>query len=70
MKLAVRGSKLEFFMSFLQLESVCNAGDLASVPASGRSPGERNGNPHSTILAWEIPWTEKPGRLESLGLQG
>ena len=24
---------------------------------------------HSTILAWEIPWTKKPGRLQSLGLQ-
>ena len=26
-------------------ESVCNAGDLGSVPGSGRSPGEGNGNP-------------------------
>ena len=25
--------------------SVCNAGDLGSIPGSGRSPGERNGNP-------------------------
>ena len=24
---------------------------------------------HSTIRAWEIPWTEKPGRLQSLALQ-
>ena len=24
---------------------------------------------HSSILAWEIPWTEEPGRLQSLGLQ-
>ena len=23
---------------------------------------------HSSILAWEIPWTEKPGRLKFLGL--
>ena len=23
---------------------------------------------HSSILAWEIPWTEEPGRLQSLGL--
>ena len=39
-----------------------NAGDAGLIPGSGRSPGERNGN-HSNILAWEIPWTEKPGRL-------
>ena len=25
--------------------SACNAGDLGSIPASGRSPGEGNGNP-------------------------
>ena len=24
---------------------------------------------HSSILAWKIPWTEKPGRLESTGSQ-
>ena len=26
-------------------ESACNAGDLGSIPGSGRSSGERNGNP-------------------------
>ena len=26
-------------------ESACNAGDSGSIPGSGRSPGERNGNP-------------------------
>ena len=24
---------------------------------------------HSSILAWRIPWTEEPGRLQSLGSQ-
>ena len=24
---------------------------------------------HSNVLAWEIPWTEKPGGLKSMGLQ-
>ena len=24
---------------------------------------------HSRILAWEIPWTEEPGGLQSMGLQ-
>ena len=31
-------------------------------------PGEGNGN-HSSILAWEIPWTEEPGGLQSMGSQ-
>ena len=26
--------------------------------------------PHSSILAWKIPWTEEPGRLQSMGSQG
>ena len=24
---------------------------------------------HSNTLAWKIPWTEEPGRLQSMGLQ-
>ena len=24
---------------------------------------------HASILAWRIPWTEEPGRLQSMGLQ-
>ena len=24
--------------------------------------------PHSSTLAWEIPWTEEPGRLQSMGV--
>ena len=49
-------------------KSACNAGDLGSIPGSGRSPGEGNGN-HSSILAWKIPWTEEPGGLQSMGSQ-
>ena len=25
--------------------------------------------PHSSVLAWEIPWTEEPGTLQSMGSQ-
>ena len=49
-------------------ESTCNAGDLSSIPRSGKSPRERNGKPLST-LAWKIPWMEEPGRLQSMGSQ-
>ena len=45
-----------------------NAGDLGSIPGSGRSPGEGNGKLLS-ILAWIIPSMEEPGRLESVGSQ-
>ena len=43
-------------------ESTCNAGDVGSVHGSERSCGEANDH-HSSILAWEIPWTEVLGRL-------
>ena len=32
-------------------------------------PLEKEMATHSTILAWKIPWTEEPGRLQSMGLQ-
>ena len=32
-------------------------------------PLEKEMVTHSSILAWEIPWTEQPGRLQSLGSQ-
>ena len=32
-------------------------------------PLEKEMATHSSILAWEIPWTEEPGRLWSMGLQ-
>ena len=48
--------------------SAYSVGDLGSIPGSGRSSGEGNGNPHS-ILAWRIPWTEEPGGLQSMGSQ-
>ena len=32
-------------------------------------PLEKEMATHSSTLAWKIPWTEKPGRLQSMGLQ-
>ena len=49
-------------------ESTYNAGDVGSIPGLGRSSEEGTAT-HSSILAWRIPWTEEPGRLQSMGLQ-
>ena len=46
-------------------ESACKAGDPGSIPGSGRS-SEKEMATHSSILAWEIPWTEEPGGLQSM----
>ena len=48
--------------------SAGDARDLGSIPGSGRSPGGGNGNPLQ-YLAWEIPRTEEPGGLQSMGSQ-
>ena len=32
-------------------------------------PLEKEMAPHSSSLAWKIPWTEEPGRLQSMGSQ-
>ena len=49
-------------------ESAYNAGDPGSIPGSGRFPGKGNGNPLQ-YPCLGIPWTEEPGRLQSLWSQ-
>ena len=44
------------------------AGDLGPIPGS-EDPLEKRRATHSIIFAWRTPWTEEPGRLQSLGLQ-
>ena len=48
--------------------SACNAGDLGSIPGSGRSPGEGNGNPLQ-YSCLENPMGEEPCGLQSTGSQ-
>ena len=52
-------------------ESAFNAedtGDVSLIPGLG-SPLEEEMVTHSSIFAWKIPGTEKPGGLQSKGLQ-
>ena len=42
---------------------------MGSVPGSGRSPGGGKGNLLQYSCLDEIPWTEEPGGLQSMGLQ-
>ena len=44
-----------------------NAGDVGSL--GQEDPLEWEMATHSSILAWKIPWTEEPGRLQSMGFQ-
>ena len=45
-----------------------NAGN-AVQSLGGENPREKETATHSTVLAWRIPWTEKPGWLQSMGSQ-
>ena len=49
-------------------ESSCNAGDRVQFLGWENPLGKKMAT-HSSILAWRIPWTEKPSRLQSMGLQ-
>ena len=49
-----------------QNKTACSAGDVSSIPGSGRSLEEKMAI-YASILAWRIPWTEKPGGLQSMG---
>ena len=50
-------------------EPPANAGDIrdvSSIPESGR-PMEEEMATHSSILAWRIPWTKEPNKVQSKG---
>ena len=55
----------ENFFFFCYSTALC---DLGSIPGSGRSLGGGHGNP-LRMVAQRIPWTEKPGGLQSMELQ-
>ena len=61
--------QLNWTKLMLQWDSIKNspasAGEVGSILESGRSLGKEMAT-HSSILAWEIPWTEKPGGLQSI----
>ena len=45
-----------------------NAGDAGSI-LDQEDPLEKEMATHSRILVWRTPWTEEPGRLQSIGSQ-
>ena len=47
-------------------ESACNVGDPDLISGQ-KDPLEKEVATHCNILAWKIPWTEEPGRLQSVG---
>ena len=65
-------------MKFFQYQASLVAQMVKNVPAvqetqvqslGWEDPLEKEMAPQSSILAWEIPWTEEPGGLRSMGSQ-
>ena len=72
----LRGLEDSFKAACTVIVALCTTkalGDTSSetlVRSLGQEdPLEKEIATHSTILAWEIPWTEEPGGLQSMGLQ-
>ena len=49
--------------------SAYNVGQTQVQSLGREDPLEKEMATHSSSLAWKIPWTEKHGRLQSMGLQ-
>ena len=66
----IRGYRLEesFLAGSEGKEYAYNAGALGSIPGQ-EDPLEKGMATHSSILAWQIPWTKKSGRLQFMGSQ-
>ena len=57
-------------MGFLAAEKVKNLPVMLETRGPSlcwEDPLEKGMATHSSILAWRIPWTEEPGRLQSMG---
>ena len=71
MTLTLRSPQSQFPGSLVVKNPPANAGDAEDwglIRGSGRSLEEEMAT-HSSILAWESPWTEEPGGLPSVGSQ-
>ena len=49
------------------LANIGDTRDMGSIPQEDSLEEEMS--PHSSILAWKIPWAEEPVGLQSIGLQ-
>ena len=59
-------------MASLVAQSVKNLPAMQEIQVQflgWEDPLEKEMATHSSILAWRIPWTKEPGRLQSMGLQ-
>ena len=63
--LEVLGSRAHTF--FLMCVTELSTRSVVTIHISSATYLEKAMAPHSSTLAWKIPWTEEPGRLQSMG---
>ena len=67
------GTAFELFGASLVAQTVKNLPAMQETRVrylGWEGPLEKGMATHSRILAWKIPWTEEPGRLQSMESQG
>ena len=64
-----RGSGIEGFPHGAVVKNLPALKETRVRSLGWEGPLEKGMTTHSSILAWRIPWTEEPGRLQSLGSQ-
>ena len=62
-RLPVQGTEVQ---SLVREDSTC----CRTIKPMLHNHSEKVMAPHSSTLAWRIPWTEEPGRLQSMGSLG
>ena len=66
------GNPLQYSWASLVAQTVKNPPAMQETwarPLGWEDPLEEGMANHSSILAWRIPWTQEPGRLQSMGLK-
>ena len=58
----------EFLIALLPTTDISDTIDFTGFYGHVTGLLEKAMAPHSSTLAWKIPWTEEPGRLQSMGL--
>ena len=56
------------FLGGLVVKNLPAMQEMHDAPLGQEDPLEEGMATHSRVLAWRIPWTEKPGGLQSMGL--
>ena len=56
---------IQYFYRFYSIKSYYKT--EAVIACAVQYIPEKTMAPHSSTLAWKIPWTEEPGRLQSMG---